>query len=326
MNNNIIIIAMFLLSNSIQKAFTRKIVGFTSPFNPKYNPVLGAIDERCNVNYCSPKGVLHYSTVNSFFELSKQNYINKKMQLLFSNEQTKTYLQQNEFIKDKKIISISPGGYKGFYLMGVSTYIKDNYSLEPFIFSGASAGAWTALFLTFNKEPLDVVVKIIDKSIKNAQSISEMEHIMKYKILNTYTTEDFDLKRLFIGVTSLSNFKVKTNIYSDFDDLEDALNCCIASSHIPYVTGGFTNRYNNIYAFDGGFSNYPYLDVAKPVLHITPSMWNSKNGKGQISDYTTLFSREKYDFLELFDAGYNDAKKNKDFLDAVLLAGNPTGL
>jgi hypothetical protein len=42
----------------------------------------------------------------------------------------------------------------------------------------------------------------------------------------------------------------------------------------------------------------------------------------QVSDYTTLFSRSKYDFLKLYDAGYNDAKKNKDFLDRIFNSNN----
>jgi hypothetical protein len=37
----------------------------------------------------------------------------------------------------------------------------------------------------------------------------------------------------------------------------------------------------------------------------------------QVSDYTTMFSREKFNFVELYDNGYNDAKKNKEFLDRI---------
>jgi hypothetical protein len=142
------------------------------------------------------------------------------------------------------------------------------------------------------------------------------------------------LKKLFIGVTSFENMKIKTHIFSDFDTLEDALNCCIASSHIPYITGStFLNKYQNMNAFDGGFSNYPYINIIKPSLHITPEIWeNNKQEndkktliekyftlKFHISDCTTLFSRSKYSFNDLFEKGYNDAKNNKPFLDNKLL-------
>ena len=102
---------------------------------------------------------------------------------------------------------------------------------------------------------------MLDDNLNNAISIIDLEYMMKYNILKKYKEDDFDLKKLFIGVTSFEKLKIKTHIFSDFDTLEDALNCCIASSHIPYITGTtFLNKYNNINAFDGGFSKYPYLN------------------------------------------------------------------
>jgi hypothetical protein len=252
---------------------------------------------------------------------TEQCIINIKTNKWICNDNA-LYLKENDYIKDKKLISISPGGFKGFYMLGTCAYIRENYNLTNYIYSGASAGAWNALFMVFKKEPIEVVTNIIDDSVKKSASISELEHIMKYKLLTNYKTEDFDLKRLFIGITTFSNFKVNTNIFSDFDGLEDALNCCIASSHIPLVTGGITNKYHNVYAFDGGFSKYPYLNITRPVLHITPSMWElSDSGKKapDIFSYSALLAKGKYDFMELFDSGYKDAKTNKEFLDSIFL-------
>ena len=51
-------------------------------------------------------------------------------------------------------------------------------------------------------------------------------------------------------------------------------------------------------------------------------MWDLAQEKKTTSDifsYTTLFSRDRYDFMELFDNGYNDAKIHKEFLDSILL-------
>lgn len=338
---------MFLLVNNVQKIMSRKIVGFTSIFNPRYNIVTEYIRQThshsptnlylnldLNLNFYKNK-------MNNCIECFKSNScdtkktekdshtliphpVTKPRLSLSSIDQTKIYLQENQFIQNKKIISISPGGLKGFYLMGIVAYIKENYSLEPYIFSGASAGAWNALLMTFKKDPIEVTLKIIDDSIKNVKSISELEHIMKYKILESYKTDDFDLQRLFIGITTIGKFKINTKIYSEFEDLEDALNCCIASSHIPFITGGLTTKYNDVYAFDGGFSNYPYLNITKPVLHITPSMWETtkQSKQNEIMNYSMLFSKGKYDFMNLFDKGYNDAKDNKAFLDSVLVLQN----
>lgn len=244
------------------------------------------------------------------------------------------YLKDDEYIRDKKLISISPGGLKGFYMLGITTFIKENYKLDNFIFSGASAGAWNSLFMTYKHDPMNFVIDALDDKLNNAISIIDLEYVIKYKILNKYNESDFDLNRLFIGVTSFENLKIKTHIFSDFYTLEDALNCCIASSHIPYITGStFLNKYQNMNTFDGGFSKYPYLNIVKPTLHITPNMW--KDGEqtnlqksyiekllklqSHVSDYTTLFKKTKYNFIDLFDKGYNDAKKNKKFLDSKLL-------
>lgn len=269
---------------------------------------------------------------------SEQSIINIRTNKWIRNNNS-LYLKENEFIRDKKLISISPGGLKGFYMLGTSAFIKEHYMLDDFIFSGASAGAWNSLFMTYKKEPIEVVHELLDDKLNNAVSIIDLEYMIKYKILNKFKTEDFDLKKLFVGVTSFDYMKINTHIFSDFETLEDAVNSCVASSHIPYITGNsFLNKYQNLNAFDGGFSKYPYLNVIKPSLHITPSMWKGVNDiilcddqninarkyiekllkmPMQVSDYTTLFSRSKFNFVELYDKGYNDAKNNKNYLDKI---------
>ena len=39
------------------------------------------------------------------------------------------YLKDEKYINDKKLISISPGGFKGFYMLGTSAFIKENFNL-----------------------------------------------------------------------------------------------------------------------------------------------------------------------------------------------------
>ena len=121
---------------------------------------------------------------------------------------------------------------------------------------------------------MDFIFKLIDERLLNARTISEFQYIIKYKLLTNYREEDFDLSKLFIGVTTFKGLRPNINIYSDFENLEDAINCCIASSHIPFVTGGLTNKYNDLFSFDGGFSNYPYLNTSR-IIHINPSIWSN---------------------------------------------------
>lgn len=240
----------------------------------------------------------------------------------FNDKQKTFYLEKNEFIKDKKMISISPAGFKGFYLLGIITYIKEHYDLSDFIFSGASAGAWISILLSYKGDTKDLFTRIMGENtvFPKDLSIREFEQKIKTNILSNFNETDFDLRRVFVGVTTINNMKLQTSIYSNFNDLEDALDCCIASSHIPFITGGPINKYHDIISFDGGFSKYPYLNLVKSSLHITPSIWRpdvpTKYIK-KITDYTTLLSKDKYDFMELFEMGYNDTKNNANVLDPL---------
>jgi len=256
------------------------------------------------------------------------NMINSNEDPFLIQNKNSSYLKnQTDFFKDKKLILLSPGGFKGFYLMGISAFIKENYILDGHIFSGASAGAWNALLMTYKHNVSDIVSVLVNDECTKIKDAYGLEKYLKQQIMLNYKTDDFELEKLFIGLTIINNYRIQTRIYSDFENLEDAIDCCVGSSHIPYVTGNLINTYHNTYTFDGGFSKYPYLNVSRPVLHITPSMWKNinnetittrQNQKLNISDYTTLFSRGKYNFKLLYEEGYNDAKVNQWYLDNIL--------
>jgi len=258
---------------------------------------------------------------------NSQCIISSRNNSIYCDNDAKIFINNNDFLLDKKLITISPGGFKGFYLLGILTFIKENYDMDNFIFSGASAGSWNGLFMCYKGEPLEFVYKLFDNNIKKAKSITELEYFMKYKLLSNYKEEDYDLRRLFIGVTTLKNFRPSINIFSDFESLEDAINCCIASSHIPLITGGITNKYHNMFTFDGGFSKYPYLESKNLVLHVSPSMWENveenqhdciKKGIISIKTISDFLTISKHNLIELFDDGYQDAKKHKDYFDSRL--------
>jgi hypothetical protein len=264
----------------------------------------------------------------------EQCIISSKNNNVYCNSQAKLFINENTFLHDKKLITISPGGYKGFYLLGILTYIKEKYETDNLIYSGASAGSWNSLFMCYKGDTLSFVYNLLDYNIKNTGSITELEYFLKYKLLSSYKTEDFDLRRLFIGVTTIRRFLPSTNIFSDFETLEDAINCCIASSHIPLITGGLTNKYHNMFTFDGGFSKYPYLDKER-LVHVSPSMWEEINNSKSpirsikstimsIKKYSEFFSVSKNNLLELFDDGYQDAKNNKQYLDTLFTPKSET--
>ena len=235
-------------------------------------------------------------------------------------------LNINSTNNEKKVITISPGGFRGFYMLGLCKYLKENYELEDYIFSGASAGAWNSLFLSLKENDDDFINYIFDIDYTNVKSLQLIEENVKKAVLNNYKTEDFKLNKVYVGTTVWKRFRFRTVIYNDFSDLEDAINCCIGSSHIPFVTGNLFYKYRNLLTFDGGFSKYPYVDGKYADVHITPSYWEDrkKNKLSQpanlnIKDYTTLFSKKEHDLKIMYLQGYEDAKNNQHVLDSLFL-------
>lgn len=142
------------------------------------------------------------------------------------------------------------------------------------------------------------------------KTMYETQLYLKEEILKSFSIADFELEKLFIGVTCIDNNNIYTNIYSDFLNLEDAIDCCIASSNIPFITGNCEIKYNDISSLDGAFSIEPYLNK-ETKIEIAPDMWNNK-----YHIYKMFFYNNKnVNFYELYITGYNDAKYNCDFLN-----------
>tara|TARA_B100001093_G_scaffold103293_2_gene95501 strand:- start:774 stop:1619 length:846 start_codon:yes stop_codon:yes gene_type:complete len=248
-------------------------------------------------------------------KLLNQPFIKNRKNIIFNINST---------IDEKKVITISPGGFRGFYMLGLCKYLKENYELEDYVFSGASAGAWNSLFLSLKEDDESFINYIFDIDYKNVKNLELIEENVKKAVLNNYKTDDFKLDKVYVGTTVWKKFKFRTVIYNDFYDLEDAINCCIGSSHIPFITGNLFYKYRNLLTFDGGFSKYPYIDGKYADVHITPSYWEDrkKNKLSQpanlnIRDYTTLFTKKDHDLKIMYIHGYEDAKKNKKILDSL---------
>ncbi len=251
---------------------------------------------------------------NSFFMYNTFFSIYKKFRLNYDNGEYK--IKQ----KPKSLIVSTPGGLHGFYLLGVSSYIKENYDLTNYIYTGASAGAWNSLFLSFTGNKTEFIDSLLYDNINNVTSMYQLEQTLKETILQKYTNNDFQLDRISIGVTVLRKwFNFKLVIYNDFETIDDVLNCCIASSHIPFITGGLIHRYRGRVTFDGGFFKYPYLNTTVPVLTISPSMWNN-SFQPDMSVHDYMYSNDlRFNLTNLYLQGYYDSQKNKKHLDNIFL-------
>ena len=117
---------------------------------------------------------------NYNFEITSTNndqcVINNKNNLVYCENDKELFLEENNFIKGKKLISISPGGLKGFYELGVLSFIKESYDMENYIYSGASAGSWNALFMCYKNDNKKFVYTLMkDLKLLRVKSIKELE-------------------------------------------------------------------------------------------------------------------------------------------------------
>ena len=237
----------------------------------------------------------------------KKYLINNKLHKKYCYKSTSNYLKT--CYKDKKIITISPCGFYGFYTLGVCMYIQTHYDTSDYIFSGTSAGAWNSLLMTIkDKKKLEKNKDIFNSETYKNKKVSQILNEIKKNLLDNFVTDDFDFNRLFIGVTTLD----KTRIYTDFETLEDALQCCVSSSTIPFITGSIFNKYKNIRTYDGVFSKNPYLNIGENVyLHINPNIW----GQNKKTGFNLM---RKFNFNDLYEKGYSDTEKyGKETLDKL---------
>jgi predicted acylesterase/phospholipase RssA len=210
------------------------------------------------------------------------------------------------------IIRVSPGGLKGFYLLGILNYLRNHYVMDHYIYSGASAGAWNSLIMCAKRDNkfINQFIESLFIPISQSKSIGKIQDLLKHKFIDNFDSSDFDFSRLHIGVVTIKDRQLKTEIYTNFTDLTDAIECCISSSHIPLVTGKFIKNYKNHFVFDGGFSSEPYIKSSNYVLYVEPNMWtDKKNKKFIINEFINNFSISKNNPIQLYHDGYLDAKK-----------------
>lgn len=255
---------------------------------------------------------------NNIYILELKNTDNKYIQTIKIDKSNFNYFNNNkeiEFCKDiltKKMIKISPGGLYGFYDAGICSIIKKKYNLDNYIFSGASAGAWNSLFLSYKNDIDNLIKSILDINI-NFSSVKELQIILKKKILQEHKSEEFDLKKIYISVCVLDNFEIKNCIFTDFVNLEDAIDCCIASSNIPFLTGNLIHRYRNKITFDGGFLKHQSIICKKTNFYINYTIWNRKRF------FTSLFDKKNNNIHKTYSEGIYDTNSNTNMLDIEFL-------
>ena len=219
-----------------------------------------------------------------------------------------------------KIISISPAGLGGFYLLGIISYIKKHYDTSDCVILGASAGAWVSLPMVYN-EDIDMLVNDIltnytktqlnltEDKLSISHTLFNIQYSIKNILLSGYDESKFDLHRINIATNVLSRKGMNLVLIGNIKSLDVAISTCFASSHIPYITGDGLFGIDDYYFFDGGLCKFP-PNKLNTYLNISPDMWGY-----QMKD---IFNIKKYSndaLIRLYYRGYDDTETNKNILD-----------
>ena len=204
---------------------------------------------------------------------------------------------------------IGPGGYNGFYILGICHYIRNTYDLTNVKMIGFSAGAITIIFMSLpNMIINDYLRKLFKHEITSDIALlvnnifTDMKNILKY--------DELDMTNKCIGLTTSS---YTLDVYRSFISINDVVNCCQASSFIPMLTHRSPLYYYNGDAyFDGALSYWKLKKSCKKgTLIISYRMFGRY--RGCIANGLTY--NKHMSVYNMYMLGYHDAMNNKDYLD-----------
>tara|TARA_B100001769_G_scaffold275318_1_gene277224 strand:- start:17644 stop:18480 length:837 start_codon:yes stop_codon:yes gene_type:complete len=258
--------------------------------------------------------------------------------LIYSLQSSISFLTLEQFKhrnRNNKVITLSPAGLAGFYLLGIVKYIKENYDISEYTILGASAGAWCSIPMVYKDNITDITENLInnyciiqnynpDDNIDdifnnndyyvdegcNIKSIYQLQCNIKSILLDNYSKKNFNLNKLNIATTIFTKSGFKQIIISDIKSLDQVTDSCFASSHIPFITGKGLLKVHDKVFFDGGFKLFPPA-IINPYFEIKHTMWGF--------NMRDILNIKKYNdpsnVESLLIKGFEDSKTNKHILN-----------
>jgi hypothetical protein len=207
-------------------------------------------------------------------------------------------------------IIVSPSGYYGVYNLGVCHYVKDHFNVNEKVVLGVSSGSFNAVLLT-SSVPAQQMVDIFFGL--NTSSLTTIAKNLCNCIRERYSIDDIDVSRLHIGICHRDEF----TIHHNFLTIIDVLNCCMGSSFVPFITySDLLYFYKHKLCIDAAVLFKKYLKKVnlEKTLLIRPSMFNRFIAKYMM----TGLVKPKMDLKEMYQLGYDDAKKNHAYFLSYL--------
>jgi hypothetical protein len=204
-------------------------------------------------------------------------------------------------------ILIAPGGYKGIYMLGICHYLKNHFEIEDKIITGLSCGSLLSLFLKLTPDMDHLFISSIFKINHNVPMCTFLQELLRI-LFQQFKTEDFDLTKIQIGVTTLKGFEV----FNKFLNLKDVVSCCTSSCFVPFVTyKDLFLIYHNRMTFDGGLFYKVLKHRKKENTTIISSYMFGRYKESLISG----FIKPRCSYYQLYLNGYHDARKNHAYFE-----------
>lgn len=201
-------------------------------------------------------------------------------------------------------IVIGPGGFLGWYLLGITSYLKNNYDISSKQVGGTSAGAIISLAAL---SPSPIQELLIHPSVEQLVTapIGKKWKLYPSVVRDVFRDVDMDHDRLFVSLTEVS-FRdpfFKPRILDSFSSKEEAVEYALASAHVPFLSGTAWVNLGEGKFCDGAISGKSESEGrgGENALLIHSGMFGRQFGFEDVMGGTN-------DALSLYLLGYEDAK------------------
>jgi len=211
-------------------------------------------------------------------------------------------------------------GWKLFYLIGVSKFLQEKFSLQEdqdIEFHGASSGAWIAILMVLNfdcEKTLQYWIDSAENQRKRKGIVNKLDTEQSLKgMFDLFNINDHNFhliqKKVHIYTTSKL---LKVNHHYNIENKKDLYTILMGSTYIPLVASKKKIKYQGQNLYDGAILEIPF-NYKKDLYISTGNYGLTKNydlyPSKYIPQYRFIYPCNKKYALKLFRMGYKDAHK-----------------
>ena len=205
-------------------------------------------------------------------------------------------------------ITISSGGFLGFYLLGVCTHLKETYDTTSHRVGGVSAGAVVATYMLSDATQADVRQRLMPSMTRHLRtSRVRWVHVPQLVRSTLGELDHVDHARGFVAVSRLtSEFPfLEGEVLEGFSSTRELIDAVVVSAFVPLLCGSLCVERGGARYLDGALTTkmpLPSADEAENNLFIHPRMFGRSFG---LTDAAVCTEQAAW---RLFSLGLSDAE------------------